>query len=644
MKVNINIALVLKMIFALLIFTLCRSIFYFYNLDYYPNISSQTLLNIFYGGLIFDLSGLLYLLMLYIFTQTIPFQFRHHEKYQKITNWLFVVPLSLGLILNLMDTLYYQVSLKRTTVAVFAQFSNETNLISLFLGFLVTYWYMLILALLLIYGIYYCSIQIKVKPNQIGNKYIYFFSSLGFLVVYTVTTIAGIRGGLAHSTRPITLSNAMKYTDKPSQMSLVLNTPFALLRSIGKKPLEEVSYFDSQAEQEKIYSAFHSGKNKTDSLFQKKNVVIFILESFGRENIGAFNKNIPNYKGFTPFLDSLIRQSYVFEKAFANGRKSISAMPSCLASVPSLVEPFILSHYSGNKLDALPSLLQKEGYQTAFFHGGVNGTMGFDAFAVQAGFDRYLGKNEYGNDKDFDGIWGIWDEEFFQFYAQEMNQMKEPFFTSLFSLSSHDPFILPERYKNTFPKGNLPIQETIGYTDYALQKFFETASKMSWFDNTIFIITADHAATFSDLATYKTPSGFFAVPFIIYEPSNAERKGYNQSEVVQQIDIMPTVLEMLGYPKDYIAFGQNVLDSSQRHFSIGYMSQNYHLFEGEHLLQYDGKQILGLYNFVKDPLFQNNKAAKKSLTKEQMLQLSQAFIQEYNRRMIHNEMSILDKD
>lgn len=640
MKTNINIALILKILFALLVFALCRVIFYVYNISYYPDISSQTLLKIFYGGLVFDFSGLLYLLALYILTQILPFKFRHNEKYQKITNWFFVVPLSLGGGINLMDTIYYQISLKRTTVAVFAQFSNEQNLGTLFLGFMVSYWYMLLLALFFIYGIYFLSSKIKVRKAHISNNYIYFFTSFALFLVYVTAIIVGIRGGFTGATRPITLSNAMKYTDKPNQMALVLNTPFALLRSINQKPLEEIKYFDSQSEQEAIYSAFHSGENKPDSLFNKKNVVLFILESFGREHIGAFNKHIPNYKGFTPFLDSLIEESYVFEKAFSNGRKSISGMPSCIASVPSLVEPFILSHYSGNKLNALPYLLKKENYQTAFFHGGVNGSMGFDAFAVQAGFENYFGKDEYGNDDDFDGVWGIWDEEFFGFYAKEMSKMKEPFFTSLFSVSSHDPFILPKKHQNKFPKGNLPIQETIGYTDYALKKFFEAASKTPWFENTIFIITADHAATFSDLAEYKTPSGFFAVPFIIYEPSNPKMKGYNKKDVVQQIDIMPTVLEILHYPHDYIAFGQNALDSTQRHFSMGYMDENYHLFENESLLQFDGNQVSGMYNFIKDPFFKENNKAKNSLEKEEMIKLSKAFIQEYNRRMIHNQMIV----
>jgi phosphoglycerol transferase MdoB-like AlkP superfamily enzyme len=269
--------------------------------------------------------------------------------------------------------------------------------------------------------------------------------------------------------------------------------------------------------------------------------------------------------------------------------------------------------------------------------------MGFDAFATQAGFEDYFGKTEYGNDEDFDGYWGIWDEEFFQFYAEEMGKMKEPFFTSLFSVSSHHPFNLPKRHEGKFPEGNLPIQKTIGYTDYALKRFFETAKKMPWFENTIFVITADHAATFSDLPEYKTPSGFFAVPIIIYDPSDPNLKGYNVKDAVQQIDIMPTVLERLGYPNDYIAFGTDMLDSAANHFAIGHMAGSYHFFQNDTLIQFDEKKVTGMYNYEVDPLFKNNFANKNDGSSSSAFQLNKAFIQEYNRRLIRNNMAVFKK-
>ncbi|HCW07650.1 MAG TPA: sulfatase, partial [Cytophagales bacterium] len=112
--------------------------------------------------------------------------------------------------------------------------------------------------------------------------------------------------------------------------------------------------------------------NPVDSIrFTPKNVVILILESFSKEFVGAYNKNIDggNYKGYTPFLDSLIGVSDSYQFSLANGRKSIDAMPSVICSIPSIEVPFVLSHFSGNKVNSLATLLKTKNYYTAFFHG-----------------------------------------------------------------------------------------------------------------------------------------------------------------------------------------------------------------------------------------------------------------------------------
>ena len=111
-----------------------------------------------------------------------------------------------------------------------------------------------------------------------------------------------------------------------------------------------------------------------NEIFKHKNVVIIILESFSKEYVGYYN----NGKGYTPFLDSLINYSLVMERAYANGIKSIEALPSIVSSIPTLMNnPFITSIYATNKYYSLPLLLKREGYSTSFFHGGNRGTMGF---------------------------------------------------------------------------------------------------------------------------------------------------------------------------------------------------------------------------------------------------------------------------
>jgi phosphoglycerol transferase MdoB-like AlkP superfamily enzyme len=159
-----------------------------------------------------------------------------------------------------------------------------------------------------------------------------------------------------------------------------------------------------------------------------------------------------------------MQHSIVFENAWSNGTKSIEGIPAILSSMPSWMDnPFINSLYCNNNTQSFPMLLKKEGYFSAFFHGGINGTMNFDAYSRNARFDKYYGKQEYNNDADFDGYWGIWDEPFLQFVAKEIGTFKEPFFASIFTLSSHHPFNVPEKYKDLLPKGTLPIHQSVAY-------------------------------------------------------------------------------------------------------------------------------------------------------------------------------------
>src|SRR6185369_3185531 len=316
--------------------------------------------------------------------------------------------------------------------------------------------------------------------------------------------VGGARGGFRSSTRPITLSNAAAYAAVPNDINIVLNTPFAFMRTAKANVIEKVNYFSSEQELDQVFTPLRIPKDT--AAFNPQNVVVIILESFSKEFIGIYNKDIDdgNYKGYTPFLDSLINVSHAYQYSLANGRKSIDAMPSVISSIPSIEVPYVLSHFSGNKVNSLAGLLRDKGYYTAFFHGAPNGSMGFDAFANLSGFDNYFGRTEYNNDDDFDGYWGIWDEPFLQFYAKKMDSFKQPFFTTLFTVSSHHPYNLPDGYENKFKGGPKIVHRTIEYTDFALKRFFKSASVMPWFTNTLFVITADHASAEIQVPEYNS--------------------------------------------------------------------------------------------------------------------------------------------
>ncbi|WP_293939662.1 LTA synthase family protein [Sphingobacterium sp. UBA5996] len=627
-------AVAIRFIFLLVIYALLRLGFYGINASLFPHVDAGKLLVMFAGGVRFDIVALLYLNILYIVMMTVPGPFKDNRVYQQVAKWIFVVVNSIGIALNLIDFAYYPFTLKRTTGTVIDQFSNESNLMKLAFDFCLDYWYLIVLLALIVYGLMrsYQLIQLeKIKKYNWKS----FLIQVPLFLLTAFLFIGGVRGGWAHSTRPITLSNAGDYVETPEEMNIVLNTPFSILKTLKAVNLKPVHYYSDQ-ELEQLYNPIHIPK--ADQPFAKKNVVVLILESFAKEHFGELNKDIQGgkYKGYTPFLDSLIRHAYTFTDTYANGRKSIDALPSVITGIPSIGEPFVLSIYSGNETTSLAKLLGKKGYETAFFHGAPNGSMGFSAYMKLAGIQHYFGKNEYNNDADFDGIWGIWDEPFLQFVANKINTFHQPFFVSFFSLSSHHPFKVPEKYQGKFPKGPLPVQEPIGYTDNALREFFATASKMPWYKNTVFVICADHA-TVSYLPEYQTAAGGFQIPIIFYAPGdNLVGKA---DKLVQQIDIMPTILNYLHYDEPYFAFGSDAFKPGKDNFVLNNNAGSYNLYYKDYMMSYDGLKVTSFYDLKKDRLMKQDLLKQHPAVLDTMETKMKAFIQQYNNRMIENKLT-----
>lgn len=591
---------------------------------------------VFCGGLLFDTSAILYTNVLYVALMLFPLHWKEHRIYHRICKWLFVIVNSVALAVGLADSVYFQYTMRRTTTTVFEEFSNEGNLGGIIGTELLRHWYLILLFVLMAAALW----RFYAKP-AIRKKVVWWHYDLAcllFLLVFAPLCIAGMRGGFTTAVRPITLSNANQYVERPLDAALVLNTPFSLIRSIGKSVFVIPSYYNNEKEMESIYSPLHCYQPPMQER-QKKNVVILIVESFGREYIGALNKELEDgkYKGYTPYVDSLIGKSTTFRYSYCNGRKSIDAMPSILASIPMFVEPFVLTPAAMNDYTGLAGILGAEGYETAFFHGAENGSMGFLAFAQKTGFQRYLGRTEYeavkGTD-DFDGTWAIWDEPFLQYYAEEMGKMREPFMTAVFTASSHHPFVVPEKYKSTFPEEELIIQKCIRYTDMAIGKFFEAASRQPWYENTIFVLTNDHT-NMSNHAEYQTDLGLFCSPIIIYDPSHPV--GVIEDKVAQQIDILPTILGMLGYNKPYFSFGIDVLNTLKEDtWAVNYLNGIYQYVRYGYVLQFDGTQTRAVYS-LDDRLMKHNLKGKVK-QQAQMERALKAIIQQYMARMKQNQL------
>jgi uncharacterized sulfatase len=393
------------------------------------------------------------------------------------------------------------------------------------------------------------------------------------LIVLTVCILV-IRNSVGE--KPLLPGNA--FVLRPQQAGhAALNTGFVMLKTMQSAELERAAFLDEKESERLLYI-----KEEIDARMKGRNLVLIILESFATEYTGLEHAGANQ----TPFLDSLARAGIFFPNHFASGRTSRDALPSILASVPPWMdESFSGSPYVSVPIEGLGSSLRNAGYQTAFFHGGKNGTMSFDYTSRICGFDRYFGMNEYPDDSDYDGNWGIFDLPFLQFSAREINTFKQPFAAGIFTLSSHQPYTLPSGWKDTVGTGGQAVYKAIRYADQSLRSFFKTASGMPWYRNTLFVITADHTHQILK-PEYQNYPGWYDVPLVLFAPD--AKPVADSSRWLQHTDIRPLILNMLGI-KSHLG---NPLGTGGNKglLPMQYQDGNYHVIHPEGLLIWDGKK------------------------------------------------------
>jgi len=509
-------------------------------------------------------------------------------------------------LLNAIDAGYSNVTSKRSGKELWDVLLDPANKISVYL---LDYWWGLLLVLLsgwLIWKLYPLSANEEKASSAEKSTRIQSGSShharlaistrfvrSALNVPIRLIFIAGLilflgRGGTR--LRPLRASDAAEFVH-PEISALLISTPFNIISSLQSSELTLVQWQPPAILNSQI-------KGSSKPLFHVKlggkpsvNVVLIVVESLARDYTGFLN-GAP----YTPFLDKLAKNpdAVVFPYCFANGTKSIEMAPSIFLGMPNLMEDFfITSTYSTNKLTNVFGWLRKQNYTTQFFHGSNNGTMGFRSFFKHGGLDEYYGINEYPNaSSDFDGHWGIYDEPYLQYACNQLSQNKQPFFSSIFTLSSHHPYAIPKHLENRFPGSNQTVQKTIAYADYSLEKFFQTASKQAWFNNTVFIITGDHTSH-GTLGYFYSPSGHYEIPLMIFAPGRGKQwKTAIPSETIQktcsQLDIIPTSLAMIwNEPKVRLGMGRSLLDSSYQGYSYHYDKGFYYIIQYPFVLVMD---------------------------------------------------------
>ena len=636
-RINEYKVMILRLLLAYFFYFIARLLFVLYNFSVLDISSISEFFSLCYHGLIFDTAAIFYLNSLFVLLSMFPLGINTKQYYQKLLFYIYFFFNLIGYATNFIDFGYYKFIYNRTTISEWAVVKNEHNIVQMFLRFAYSYWHIFLLFIVLSFAWIYLYKKIRFNSTPYKKPMVFYIStSIASLLIMLTLMVAGIRGGdLKKSTRPINLVDANRYVKKIQHADVILNTPFAIIRTFGIKKFQKVNYQISTSETQNLIQPIKTYTPKSDS---KPNIVLFITESYGREYMGAFNKhkNIPDYQSFTPFLDSLANHSLIFSNAFTNGRKSIHGMSSVLAGIPSFVDAYTSSPYAKQPVESLVSTLNSMGYDTSFFHGAPNGSMGFLGFSNILEFDHYYGKTEFNDDTQFDGSWGIWDEPFFQFMKTTLDTKESPFLATIFTVSSHEPYAIPEKYKEKFPEGSIPMHKCVEYTDFAFQQFFEAAKKEPWFENTIFVITADHCnQVYFD--EYRKDINRYAVPIMFYDPKG----NYvgEHTDLAQQIDIYPTILQMAGYDKPFRSWGRSLIDETQQTepFVINHDGVFYRYSKGNYICIFDGEKAIGFYDIDDLSLSQNLIAN----TNEEMIQIEKsckAFIKDYFDRIIDKNL------
>jgi len=639
MSFRINeISILIYRIFLVYInYTFCRLLFVYFNNDLLQIDNFIQLTKLLYHGIRFDSMSIVYLNSIFILLSIIPFKINTSKIYQDVLIWIYFIFNGIGMLLNFIDFEYYRFNLNRLMSSFLEAIESEPNKSELILHYIFDYYHILIIYLTFLFVWIFLYKMVKLKDQLSFRNKNYYLSSLFIFLFTAVFCVMGARGGdLKKSTRPITIIDAMDNVNNPQHADIILNTPFTILKTLFKKPFKLINKFNN----DEILNELNTIKQYNRVLKDPSpNVIIFILESMGREYWGSMNKErkIKDFKGFTPFLDSLAEHSLVFSNAFATSRKSIHAMPSILAGIPSFEISYTSTPYSKQKIESMVSIANSMDYNTSFFHGASNGSMGFLGFSNTLGFKNYYGRNEFNNDDEYDGYWGIWDEPFLQFTKETLDNKKQPFLATVFTITSHEPYVIPKKYDNRFNQGIIPMHKCVLYTDFSIKKFFDESKNSDWFKNTIFLFTADHSNK-SYYPYYQKTINRFANPIMIYIP-NSEFKGEVNS-LASHMDIYPTIVDLIGYKKPFRSWGKSLVTPDDLNtIVVNYLGGGSYFIMNDSLISvHNGEKAIGFYD-IQDKNFKNNLIHKRNKKMNDLERKGSIFLQDYFNRIIKGEMN-----
>lgn len=370
-------------------------------------------------------------------------------------------------------------------------------------------------------------------------------------------TFLSVRGGWQLA--PISQSMAY-FSSKPILNHAAVNTSWNLAQDVVNNLAGNSGDFHylPEAEVDSVLQVYQSedSQQRTKIIRSKRpNVVFIILESFTADVVGSLGGE----PGISAELDQLIKQGVSFTNLYASGDRTDKGLIAVMSAFPAQATKSIISET--DKQENLPSVAQvfkEQGYHTSFMYGGESEFFGFKPYVLSHGFDRSTDKHAFLK-QDQNSKWGAHDGVVFKRFQSELGQLKQPFFATMLTLSNHEPFEIPESPR--FPGSDLPnrFRSTAFYTDKSLGSFFRSARQESWFQNTLFVIVADHGHRLPKEKYAISESQRFHIPLVLVgDVIKPEFRGKQLPVFGSQTDIAKTVLGQLGLDGSRFTFSQDL--------------------------------------------------------------------------------------
>jgi phosphoglycerol transferase MdoB-like AlkP superfamily enzyme len=468
------------------------------------------------------------------------------------------------LIPELWDLIYINYAAKRATFDVYTFYTlgEDSNQL---IGLVKRFWYVFVLCVLWIILFVWALRKIphaKRKKITITSSVILFLTSLSFSFIAARNSFGP---------KPLGIADALK-TQHPMGAQFTLNAPFVVLKTMQNEATPNENLVKNSLETKYANPCLNVRSKHQAS---QANILFIIVESLGNQQLHQQVNGIP----ITPFLDKIAaKQTNTFAtEGLAEGKTSIECLPALFAGIPSWLEtPLMLSNYSTNTLTGFPSICNQYGYETYFVHGAKEGSMRFDALASSLGFKHQLYRDDMSTSNSETGSWGLHDHEVFKHISNKLNGHRKPFMMTFFTLSTHEPFDIPKRFRNKY---KIPTAEAASYRffDDQLRLFFEQNKHKKWFKNTMVVITGDHTPVHLDNAQYKIQD-YYSVPILIIPPDCMKQP----FKVKEQKAIIPTLCKALNWNVNLYSFG-NRKDQDV----IRYLNGIYYIWNDEFELQYN---------------------------------------------------------